>query len=108
MTEENQNPSLVEKAKNLANFSWELLKYLGNSDEKVLFVSDEIYAERVKICRSCEKINELENTCRECGCYIPAKAKVILDSCPLKKWDADKSGWEDKFAEIQKNIDKTS
>jgi hypothetical protein len=107
MTEENQNPSLVDKAKNLANFSWELLQYLGTNREKALFVSDEIYAERVSICRSCEKINELENSCRECGCYIPAKAKIILDSCPLKKWDMDKEGWDERFTEIQRDIDKT-
>ena len=26
-----------------------------------------------------DKYDELENRCKECGCFVPAKAKIILD-----------------------------
>ena len=105
MSEELESPNLVEKGKNLAKFSWDLIKYLGNNQE-TLFASDEIYAERINICKSCDKYIELENQCAECGCYIPMKAKIILDSCPLEKWTANSDGWDDKFNAIMKDMDK--
>ena len=49
---------------------------------------------------------ELENECAECGCYIPMKAKIVLDSCPLEKWTANSDGWDDKFNAIMKDMDK--
>ena len=105
MSEELESPNLVEKGKNLAKFSWDLIKYLGNNQE-TLFASDEIYAERINICKSCDKYIELENQCAECGCYIPMKAKIVLDSCPLEKWTANSDGWDDKFNAIMKDMDK--
>jgi hypothetical protein len=35
---------------------------------------------------------------------VPGKAKIILDSCPLEKWGVDSSGWEEKFANIEKDM----
>ena len=105
MSEELESPNLVEKGKNLAKFSWDLIKYLGNNQE-TLFASDEIYAERINICKSCDKYIELENQCAECGCYIPMKAKIVLDSCPLEKWTANSDGWDEKFNDIMKDMDK--
>lgn len=104
MSDDKQYPSLFQQGKNLAGFSWELLKYLSENRDRVLFVSDEVYKERISICRSCDKYDELENRCIECGCYIPGKAKIILDSCPLKKWDADSNSWEERFSDIQKEL----
>ena len=105
MSDDLQSPNLVEKGKNLAKFSWDLIKYIGNNQES-LFASDEIYRERLSICKSCDKYMELENECAECGCYIPMKAKIVLDSCPLEKWTANSDGWDDKFNAIMKDMDK--
>lgn len=104
MTEEKKYPSLPEQGKNLAKFAWDLLNYITDNEEKVLFVKDEVYKERVTICRSCEKFDELENRCVECGCYVPAKAKMILDSCPLEKWAADSQSWEENFSNIETGL----
>ena len=53
MSEELKSPNLVEKGKNLAKFSWDLINYLQNNYEKTLFASDEIYKERLSICKRC-------------------------------------------------------
>jgi len=103
-------PSLIQQGKNLAGYTWELLNYITTNQEKVLFVSDEIYKQRIDTCRSCDMYDELENRCKECGCYVPGKAKIILDACPLDKWSVDSSDWQERFTEIQKDmgLDNTS
>lgn len=105
MSEDKKYPSIGQQAKNLANFSWELIQYIQNNRDNVLFVSDEVYKERVTICKSCDKYDELENRCTECGCYVPGKAKIILDSCPLKKWEEDRDSWEGKFEKITQKFE---
>lgn len=107
MTEkENERPSLPEKAKNLAKFSWDLIKYINSNHGKSVVVSEEIYKERISTCRSCPKYMEVENECAECGCYLPAKAKIILDSCPLGKWKELNEEWEEVFGKIIEDLDK--
>jgi Family of unknown function (DUF6171) len=106
MSDEKQYPSLAQQAKNLANFSWELLKYINQNHSTVLVASDDVYKERTSICKSCERFDDMENKCMECGCYIPAKARVILDSCPLGKWTADENSWKEKFEKITEELDK--
>lgn len=104
MSDEKESPSMSEKAKNLARYSWDLINYLSVNKEKVLFTNDEQFAHRLKICHACESFKELENECVECGCYVPAKAKIILDSCPLHKWDVADEDWEEKFGNIMHEI----
>ena len=97
-------PSLAQQGKNLAGFTWELVNYITNNHQKVLFASDDLYKERMTICRGCDKYDELENRCIECGCYLATKARIIIDSCPLKKWEADSSDWEERFSNIQSDM----
>lgn len=90
--------------KDISNYTWNLLQYISNNEEKVLIVSDEIYRQRSNLCRMCEKIDEVQNICTECGCYIPAKARQMLDSCPLHKWPQDHDAWKDKFPKLRKEM----
>ena len=106
--EQQERVSLPDKARNLAKFSWDLIKYIHSSQGEKLTVNDEVYAERVRTCKSCPAYMELENECSECGCYIPMKAKIVLDSCPLNKWTEDREGWEKTFNEIVEDLDKRS
>ena len=106
MSEEKEYPSLVEQGKNLAKFSWDLINYIHKNQGSSLMVSDETYKERISTCKGCAMYDDLESRCRECGCFVPAKAKIILDSCPLNKWGADTSGWEEKFSSMMEEIDK--
>lgn len=47
---------------------------------------------RLEVCRACEKgylkkQRILRLFCTECDCFIPAKARVEDEKCPLGKWD---------------------
>lgn len=98
-------PSLPEQTKNLAQFGWDMLQHVYKNQNKTLFVSDEIYNERTKICSECDRFDPEQNRCKECGCFIPAKAKMILDSCPLEKWKADQESWNQEFSNIINEIE---
>jgi len=52
-----------------------------------IFVNNEIWEERGRICQSCDKITML-NTCSICNCFMPAKTKLAGASCPENKWIA--------------------
>ena len=63
---DDKSPNFVEKGKNLAKFSWELINYIQRNHEKVLFVSEEEYKERIMTCRDCDKFREIKNECAAC------------------------------------------
>lgn len=45
-------------------------------------VPDDVYAERLAICRSCPKLAGGE-TCVVCGCYVRVAARLKAKRCPL-------------------------
>jgi len=97
----------MSEIKDLAKFCWNLINY-ARTHGHVLSVSEDLYKERVSICKSCDHYDEFENQCKLCGCYVPAKARNIFDSCPVKKWDMDADSWEEKFHKIVEELDKSS
>ena len=105
---EKEEPSFIEKTKNFANFSWDIINYLNKNEAGSLMLSDEPYNVRHEICKSCEMWIKKKDMCAECGCFIPAKAKVVLESCPLDKWSQDKDGWEDALKRLSAKIDEDS
>jgi hypothetical protein len=40
---------------------------------------------RAEVCSNCSFLNK-NNTCKICGCYIPAKVRSMQSKCPKKKW----------------------
>ena len=60
-----------------------LQDYIDNFDPETK-VSDEIYEQRLNVCRSCDLL--LEGMCRSCGCYVELRAALIKNYCPNKKW----------------------
>jgi len=91
MTEEKNYPSLWKQGKNLAEFSFELIKNAIHTG--ALQVSDEIQSERLEICRNCEKYDADQIRCTECGCFLRNKVSFSIDSCPLGKWEASNKDW---------------
>jgi len=56
-------------------------KNLTFPDQKI-----EIEAKRrIEICINCDRLTK-RNTCKICGCYMPAKVRSIKSICSLKKW----------------------
>lgn len=50
---------------------------------------DDLYQERIKICRSCELIRIdriFGEECSICGCILRSKCRVIDANCPEGKW----------------------
>jgi len=65
----------------------------------MLFVSAQIRSDRLAVCRDCEHYVEKTASCGPlvkealtdsplCGCFMPAKARFKVSSCPLGKWQA--------------------
>lgn len=42
--------------------------------------------EKYEICKQCSSFNSNLKTCKECGCFMPAKTKVPKTTCPIGKW----------------------
>lgn len=66
----------------------------------MLFVSQNTRAARLETCKGCEHFNPSTRSCGTllkrkkvkggtlCGCFMPAKASLKSESCPLGKWAA--------------------
>jgi hypothetical protein len=55
-------------------------------------VSEEVKLSRMTICNSCDDLNTTVKTCKQCGCYMPAKASFASASCPVGKWKTAEPG----------------
>jgi hypothetical protein len=97
-------PSLLQQGKNLSKFTLDVIKQLMVEGPQNLFVSPETYSKRLKICETCDRYDENQIRCRECGCHIREKANFMLESCPLQKWSLDENDWQKKFDSISKKI----
>lgn len=53
--------------------------YIAHLDDD-LKVSDEIYKERLSICKECDYL--LVGMCRICGCYVEMRAIMQQKGCP--------------------------
>lgn len=84
-------PSLPEQGKNLAKFTFELVKQALSSN--ALLVSEEVKQQRLEICKTCEFYDESQVRCKHCGCFLQQKAGFALDSCPIQKWSVSDQDW---------------
>ena len=50
------------------------------------FVPNEIYEDRIAICRSCKHYLSLLGNCRICKCFMKVKARIAPMECPKKYW----------------------
>jgi hypothetical protein len=92
MSEENKYPPLAEQGKNLLRSIGRSIEYFLEEDEKkAISVTPKVFEERITICKSCEYCDISQKRCRKCGCFLPAKARMVAESCPLEKWGVDKT-----------------
>ena len=50
------------------------------------FVPDEIYEERIEICKGCVYYKKLLGNCAVCKCFMKIKARLAPMSCPQSYW----------------------
>ena len=50
------------------------------------FVSNEIYKERMSICKSCVYYSSVLGNCTICKCFMKIKSRIATLSCPQKYW----------------------
>jgi len=50
------------------------------------FVPDEVYKDRITICKSCVYYFKPTGTCKDCGCFMKIKARLAPMECSQKKW----------------------
>lgn len=55
-------------------------------------VSEDVKLSRLVICNDCDNFNQTIKTCKQCGCYMPAKAMFADSECPDKKWTTSAAG----------------
>lgn len=53
---------------------------------KLQFASKATATSRIDLCKSCEVYDSEKKKCTVCGCYMPAKVRLQLSSCPMEKW----------------------
>tara|TARA_R110002020_G_scaffold120274_1_gene274180 strand:+ start:1482 stop:1883 length:402 start_codon:yes stop_codon:yes gene_type:complete len=51
------------------------------------FVSDDVYKDRMAICKDCVFYFKLTGTCKDCGCFMKVKARLAPMSCSQNKWE---------------------
>ena len=50
------------------------------------FVSNEVYEDRIAICKECVYYKKLLGNCSVCKCFMKVKARIAPMSCPQKYW----------------------
>ena len=50
------------------------------------FVANEVYKERISICKSCEHYLSLLGNCAICKCFMKVKSRIAPMECPKGKW----------------------
>ena len=51
------------------------------------FVPNDIYEDRMAICKECVYYSKLLGQCKVCLCFVKLKARIGPMSCPQKFWD---------------------
>lgn len=72
--------SLVRRAKMLAGA---VGRFVASGGERA--TPDE-RARRLAICGGCEHFDAGGRRCRLCTCYMPLKARLATEHCPVEKW----------------------
>ena len=79
-------PSLPEQGKNLAKFTFDVVKNVIDISATPVLVSEEKQEERLSICKKCDYYSVRQNRCKQCGCYLSHKVKFGASACPVGKW----------------------
>tara|TARA_R100001132_G_C3183215_1_gene38731 strand:- start:4 stop:408 length:405 start_codon:yes stop_codon:yes gene_type:complete len=51
------------------------------------FVTNEVYEDRMSICKGCVYYSKILGNCTVCKCFMKIKSRIASQSCPQKYWD---------------------
>ena len=52
--------------------------------EEDIKTPDELYEERLAVCKECDYLQE--GMCRACGCFVELRAAITSNHCSYEKW----------------------
>jgi hypothetical protein len=80
-------PSIAEQGKNLAQFTFNVVKDVIDVTHKTnVYVNENVKNERMNICKRCDFYHARQNRCKHCGCWLEHKVKFSISECPIGKW----------------------
>jgi hypothetical protein len=50
---------------------------------------DSVVEARNKICEQCEAREPITHICTACGCFLPAKVRILKSDCPMELWPSN-------------------
>lgn len=53
------------------------------------YASKELAEQRYSECLKCDRLIHLTKQCKECGCFMALKTKLLRAQCPLERWTND-------------------
>jgi len=77
-------PSLQEQGKNLAKFTFNVVKSSVTLSPTSPFATKEEQTKRLKICQNYDYY--FQNRCLQCGCFMKQKVKLNSAKCPIGIW----------------------
>lgn len=81
-------PSLQEQGKNLANFTFNVVKDSISISSTYThtnpFSTKEQQTKRLSLCQECDYY--YQGRCRQCGCFMKQKVKLNSAKCPIGIW----------------------
>lgn len=87
MSDNKEFPSIPEQGKNLAQFTFNVVKDVVNiTHKREVYVKEQVKKERMEQCWKCEYYHAKQNRCRHCGCWLEHKVKFSISECPIGKW----------------------
>ena len=70
----------------IQNNKYSLVSPLDLVNPNTEWAEEYLSNERYSICKSCPELIKLTKQCKKCGCFMVAKTKLQLATCPLGKW----------------------
>lgn len=53
------------------------------------YAGKELSEKRYSTCQQCDRFFNLTKQCKECGCFMALKTKLMRAQCPLGRWEND-------------------
>ena len=67
------------------SFVDKLKEKLSDAIHTLDMADDNVIKHRLATCTSCEYFTQLRR-CKQCGCFMDAKNKLVIAKCPVNKW----------------------